>query len=47
MSKQAEGAIAAHIRKMAEDHNVAYVPASRDPLARQVTRLAGDEDRIF
>ena len=31
---------------MAEDHNVAYAPASGDALARHATRLAGDDVQL-
>jgi len=43
MSKQAESAIAARIRKMALEHHVAYVHTSHDTLAHHITRLAGDD----
>jgi hypothetical protein len=46
MSKQAESAIAARIRKMALEHHVAYVHTSRDTLAHHITRLAGDDVRL-
>jgi len=46
MPDQAESAIAARIRKMAEQHRVAYVPTSRDILAHHITRLAGDDVQL-
>jgi hypothetical protein len=39
----AENAIAARIRKMAEEHRVAYVRRPRDVRAHHITRLAGDD----
>jgi hypothetical protein len=39
-----EKSIAARIRKMAEEHRVAYVRTSRDAFAHHITRLAGDDD---
>ena len=46
MSRQAESATAARIRKMAEEHHVAYVHTSRDTLAHHITRLAGDDVQL-
>jgi hypothetical protein len=43
MSEPAQSATAARIRKMAKDHQVAYVTTERDLLARHITRLAGDD----
>lgn len=43
MSERTESATAARIRKMARDHQVAYVRTQRDMLAHHVTRLAGDD----
>jgi flagellar biosynthesis protein FlhB len=43
MSVQGKNAIAVYIREMAREHHVAYAHTSRDVLAHQVTRLAGDE----
>jgi hypothetical protein len=43
MSEQAESATAARIRKMAQDHKVAYVRTERDTLTHHITRLAGDD----
>ena len=42
MSAQAPSATAARIRKMAQEHHVAYVRTQRDMLAHHITRLAGD-----
>jgi hypothetical protein len=44
MTFQTESATAARIRKMAQEHHVAYAPTSRDALAHHITRLAGDDD---
>ncbi|HZR61193.1 MAG TPA: hypothetical protein VFA80_09630 [Xanthobacteraceae bacterium] len=46
MPDQARSAIAARIRKMAEEHHVAYVRTSRDTLAHDITRLAGDDVQL-
>jgi hypothetical protein len=35
--------VSARIRKMAEEHGVAYVRTARDALANHITRLAGDD----
>ena len=43
MPDQAQSAIAARIRKMAQEHHVAYVRTSRDMLAHHITCLAGDD----
>jgi hypothetical protein len=43
MVDQAQSAIAARIRKMAEQHHVTYVCTSRDTLAHHITRLAGED----
>lgn len=43
MSERTQSATAAHIRKMAKDHQVAYVTTERDVLAHHITRLAGDD----
>lgn len=43
MSEHAESATAARIRKMALEHQVAYVRTERDMLAHHITRLAGDD----
>ncbi len=40
---QTESAIAARIRKMAQENDVAYVLTPRDLLAHHITRLAGDD----
>jgi hypothetical protein len=42
MSAHENSPVAALIRKMAEEHHVAYVPAAQDVLAQHITRLAGD-----
>jgi hypothetical protein len=42
MFEHAESATAVRIRKMAKDHQVAYVSTERDVLAHNITRLAGD-----
>jgi hypothetical protein len=46
MSEHAESATAARIRKMAQDHQVAYIRTRRDMLARHITRLAGDDVQL-
>lgn len=46
MPNQAKNTIAARIRKMAEEHHVAYVRASHDTLAHYITRLAGDDVQL-
>ncbi len=43
MSERTQSATAARIRKMAKDHQVAYVRTERDTLAHDITRLAGDD----
>lgn len=43
MSARAESATAARIRKMAQEYHVAYARTSRDTLADDITRLAGDD----
>ena len=43
MPVKAETTTAARIRRMALDHHVTHVDASRDVFARHVTRLAGDD----
>lgn len=46
MSARAESAIATRIRKMAQEHHVAYVWTPRDALAHHITRLAGDDVQL-
>lgn len=46
MSARAESAIATRIRKMAQEHHVAYVRTPRDALAHHITRLAGDDVQL-
>jgi len=46
MSLQHESATAARIRKMAQEHRVAYVHTQRDALAHHITRLAGDDVQL-
>ena len=43
MSEHSKSATAARIRKMALEHQVAYVRTERDMLAHHITRLAGDD----
>lgn len=43
MSERGESPVAGRIRKMARQHNIAYVRSSRDALAHHITRLAGDD----
>jgi hypothetical protein len=43
MSEHAESATATRIRKMALEHQVAYVRTEHDMLAHHITRLAGDD----
>lgn len=43
MSERGETPVAGHIRKMAQQHNIAYVRWPRDALAHHITRLAGDD----
>jgi len=43
MFERTQSATAARIRKMARDHQVAYVGTERDTLAHHITRLAGDD----
>jgi hypothetical protein len=37
---------AARIRKMGQEHHVAYVHTQRDTLAHHITRLAGDDVKL-
>ena len=46
MSECTQSATATRIRKMAKDHQVAYVHTQRDVLAHHITRLAGDDVRL-
>ena len=46
MPDQAQSAIAARIRKMAEQHHVTYVRTSSDALAHHITRLADDDVQL-
>jgi hypothetical protein len=46
MSAERESSIAARIRKMAKEHQVAYVRTPRDALANDITRLAGDDVQL-
>ncbi len=46
MTDQTESATAVRIRKMAQEHHVAYVRTSRDALAHHITRLAGDDVQL-
>ena len=46
MSEQAETAISARIRKMAQEYHVAYVGTQSDALAHHITRLAGDDVQL-
>ena len=46
MSVREKSVVAARIRKMAQEHHVAYVRTSRDALAHHVTRLAGDDVQL-
>jgi hypothetical protein len=46
MSIREKSAVAVRIRKMAQEHHVAYVEASRDTLAHHITRLAGDDVQL-
>jgi hypothetical protein len=43
VSTQANSSTAAHIRELAQNCGVGYVPTRRDALAHHITRLAGDE----
>jgi hypothetical protein len=43
MVAQAKSATAARVRRMAQEHQVAYVPTPRDAFAHDITRLAGDD----
>ena len=43
MSTRSQGVTAAHIRNLAQKHDVAYVQTRSDALAHHITRLAGDE----
>jgi len=43
MSVQHESTTAVRIRKMAQEHHVAYARTSSDALAHHITRLAGDD----
>jgi hypothetical protein len=42
MSAQPRSATATHIRKLAQQHHVAYARTQNDTLAHHITRLAGD-----
>ena len=42
MATQSQSATATHIRSLAQQHHVAYVPKRSDALAHHITRLAGD-----
>jgi hypothetical protein len=42
MSAHPHGATATHIRKLAQQHHVAYVRTRNDALAHHITRLADD-----
>jgi hypothetical protein len=46
MSVHEKGAVAARIRKMAEEHHVAYEQTARDARARHITRLAGNDVQL-
>jgi hypothetical protein len=46
MFKHVKSATAARIRKMALEHQVAYVGTGRDVLAHHITRLAGDDVQL-
>jgi hypothetical protein len=46
MHPQEKSTVAVRIRKMAEEHHVAYVRTSRDVFAHHVTRLAGDDVQL-
>jgi hypothetical protein len=46
MLDQTESATAARIRKMAQEHHVAYGRTARDTLAHHITRLAGDNVQL-
>ncbi len=46
MSTQVVNAVAARIRKMAEEHRVAYARTPNDLLAHHITRLAGDDVQL-
>jgi predicted LPLAT superfamily acyltransferase len=43
MSARRHSSTAAIIRRMAEQHHVAYAQTEKDELARHMTRLAGDD----
>lgn len=43
MSARHQSSTATIIRRMAEQHHVAYVLTEKDELARHMTRLAGDD----
>ena len=46
MTERVEKSVAARIRKMALEHDVEYVRAPHDRLARDITRLAGDDVQL-
>jgi hypothetical protein len=46
MSARHESTTAARIRKMANEHHVAYIRTQRDVLAHHITRLAGDDVQL-
>ena len=46
MSTQGESGVAARIRKMAREYDVAYVRTSNDAFAHHATRLAGDDVQL-
>jgi hypothetical protein len=46
MSIREQSSVATRIRKMAQEHQVAYVRTSRDSLAHHITRLAGDDVQL-
>ena len=46
MSVREKSVVAARIRKMAQEHHVAYVHTSHDALAHHITRLAGDDVQL-
>jgi hypothetical protein len=46
MSVREKSAVADHIRELAKQHSVTYARRSRDVLAHQITRLAGDDVQL-
>jgi len=46
MLAREKNVVALRIRKMAEEHRVAYVHTSRDTFAHDITRLAGDDVQL-